>query len=53
MRSVFSGLGLKTERSCPLLRLFHQLLISVAIEGAGITDFATIDDEAQYSGLCH
>jgi hypothetical protein len=46
------GLGRQqAERGCALSRLFHQLF--VFIKRAGITDFATVDDKAEYSGLSH
>ena len=33
--------------------VFDQLFVGEAIERTDVTDFAAIDDEAEYFGLCH
>ena len=48
------GLGRQqTERHCAISRLFHQLFVGLVIKRTGITNFATIDNEAAYLRFAH
>ena len=48
------GLGRQqTERGCAISRLFHQLFVGLVIKRAGVTDFATVDNEAAYLSFAH
>ena len=43
--------GHRAQHSRPFCGLFHELLVGQVIEGAHVTNLATIDDEAEYFGF--